>query len=244
MTGDRGVLRFDDVSFAFRGRPALVHVAFSLAQRTRTGLVGVNGAGKSTLLTIAAGGRRPQQGQVHVGERELYGSGRRDALGRVSFMPQEATFPPRMTALEIVQYLTWMRGHAAADARRRAVAALEQVGLGAEQNTRFGQLSGGMRRRVALAQAVAPDTDVVLLDEPSTGLDPQQRRLMVQAVASLDGCVLMSSHVMEDVVAVASRVIVLHEGTVRFDGDLAELGGTAPGPGAAEAGFLALIESP
>lgn len=249
------MLTFDGVCFDYRS-PALTQVGFALSAGTRTGLIGINGAGKSTLLSIAAGGRHPDHGQVHVREHALYGPGRRRALRLVSYMPQEASFPSALTAREIVEYLTWMRGHTPTGARRRTDEALEKVGLGPQRNTRFGRLSGGMRRRVALAQAIAPEADVLLLDEPSTGLDPQQRRLMVDAVAGLDGCVLMSSHVMEDIVAVASEVLVLHEGRLLFDGPLDALGTSSPssrtaspaeaGPAAspaetAEAGFLALI---
>ena len=158
-------------------------------------------------------------------------------------MPQNPVFPSSMTALEIVEYLTWMRGHSRVRARRRARATLDQVGLGEQQRTRYGHLSGGMRRRVALAQALAPEAEIVLLDEPSTGLDPQQRRLMVDIVSRLSGCVLMSSHVMEDITAVASHLVVLHDGRKLFDGSTKDFASTQTGTPerAAERAFLDLI---
>lgn len=106
-------------------------------------------------------------------------------------------------------------------------------------------LSGGMVRRVALAQALASSPSVLLLDEPSTGLDPKQRRVMVDLIGNLAGCVLLSSHVMEDVADVASRVLVLDEGRIVFDGTVDQLSGLAPVGAprgrAAEAGFLHVI---
>lgn len=210
-----------------------------------TALVGVNGAGKSTLIGAVSGGLRPTSGRVLIGGLDPYGRRRKKALRQVALMPQTASFPKGMTAREVVEYLGWMRGLPVSRARVRAVEALEQVGLGERMSARIGQLSGGMVRRVALAQALACEAEVVLLDEPSTGLDPAQRRTMVELVAGVRGCVVMSSHVLEDVVDVADRVLVLDAGRLLFDGSVAELialapEGTAEGK-AAEVAFLQLV---
>ncbi|MGN6244622.1 MAG: ABC transporter ATP-binding protein [Motilibacteraceae bacterium] len=210
-----------------------------------TALVGVNGAGKSTLMSVLAGALRPTAGTVHVDGRDLYGRGRREVLPRVALMPQTLELPGSLTALEAVTTIGWMRGLPGRTARADAQAALETVDLSARAGERVRALSGGMRRRVALAQALVAAPDVLLLDEPSTGLDPLQRRRMVEVVQTLGGTVLLSSHVMEDVVDAADRVVVLHEGQVRFDGPVPELQDLAPAGTAegrrAEAGFLAVI---
>ncbi|MGN6332733.1 MAG: ABC transporter ATP-binding protein [Motilibacteraceae bacterium] len=210
-----------------------------------TALVGVNGAGKSTLMSVLAGALRPTAGAVRVDGRDLYGRGRREVLPRVALMPQALDLPGTLTALEAVTTIGWMRGLSGRAARTSAQTALETVDLSARAGERVKALSGGMRRRVALAQALVASPDVLLLDEPSTGLDPLQRRRMVEVVQTLGGTVLLSSHVMEDVVDAAHRVVVLHEGCIRFDGTVVELQDRAqvgtPEGRRAEAGFLAVI---
>jgi ABC-2 type transport system ATP-binding protein len=160
-------------------------------------------------------------------------------------MPQELRFPGNFTALEVVEYLTWMRGCPSRSARTRARMALGFVGLGGRMRSKMGELSGGMVRRVGLAQALAAEPEVLLLDEPSTGLDPEQRRIMVDLLSQLEGCVLLSSHVMEDVTEAAQRVLVLHEGQLAFDGDIVALQSHAPTGTptgrTAEGGFLQIV---
>lgn len=223
---------------------ALADVSFELSEGI-TGLVGVNGAGKSTLLTTLAGAMRPGQGRVVVHGADVYRRReRRRALRHIAFVPQLPSFPKNLTAREVVSYLCWMRGTPAAQADVRARNALGQVGLEARVDDKVGALSGGMLRRVALAQALASEADVLLLDEPSTGLDPRQRRTMVELLGGLRGTVLISSHVMEDVADLSDRVLVLDEGRLLFDGGLAALGALAPEGTPPhrriEAGFLSL----
>lgn len=222
---------------------ALDGVSFALSSGV-TALVGVNGAGKSTLLSVLAGALRPTAGRVSVYGLDPYDRRqRRRALASVALMPQLPRFPGNMSAQDVVEYLAWMRGLRRPRARAAARSALDHVGLAERANSRMRELSGGMARRVALAQALASDADVLLLDEPSTGLDPVQRRLMVELIGGLDRTVLMSSHMMEDVADLAEDIVVLHEGKVRFDGELERLTGLAP-PGAdpSRATEMGLIE--
>lgn len=238
------MLRCDDVGHRYRGRQALHGVSLEVGGGV-TALIGVNGAGKSTLLSIAGGALRPTSGHVEVAGLGLYrATDRRRALGKVALMPQTAAFPGGMTAREVVEYLTWMRGFGAQHARIATDDALRRVLLSDRAGSKVRSLSGGMLRRLCLAQAIATGAEVVLLDEPSTGLDPEQRRTMVQLLADLDSTLLLSSHVMEDVADLASRVIILDAGAVVFDGPLPELTAQAVGPADAktpEAGFLAVL---
>lgn len=210
-----------------------------------TALVGVNGAGKTTLLSVLAGALRPSSGTVTYGSADLYGRKRRDGLRQVTLMPQHLPLPGNLSCREALSVLAWGRGIRAGAIDREVSEVLEKVGLGGRARDRVATLSGGMQRRLALAQALLGSPDVVLLDEPSTGLDPEQRRRMIQLVASLGGKVLMSSHVLEDVVEVADRVVLLHEGAVVFADSLECLVALAPpeAPPArkAEAAFLAVI---
>lgn len=240
-------LSFRQVGHAYGQQDVLRDLTVELTSGI-TALVGVNGAGKSTLLRIAAGAVEPSGGSVAINGDNPYGRGRRRTLAQVALMPQHTTFPGHLTALEVVTYLAWMRGLSGRAARRAALPALESVGLADRAKSKVSQLSGGMVRRLALAQALATTPGVLLLDEPSTGLDPQQRRIMVDLVAAVKGAVLLSSHVMEDVTDVADRVLVLHEGRIAFDGSVTELTGLAPAGvpegRRAEAGFLTVLGAP
>lgn len=226
---------------------ALDDVSFDLNQGV-TALVGVNGAGKSTLLRILAGAQRPSSGSVTTSGGDPHiRKERRQALTALAFMPQEVSFPSRMTAAEVVSYVGWMRGLSVSTARKRARDSLGAVDLTTRADDPVKSLSGGMVRRLALAQALVAQPEVLLLDEPSTGLDPQQRRLMIEVLQELDGCVLLSSHVMEDVADLATRVLVLNDGRLRFDDSLGALRALAPDGTpqhrTAERGFLEIIST-
>lgn len=229
-----------------RGHWALRDVRLDLGAGV-TALVGVNGAGKSTLLSALSGALRPTAGTVLVDGVDLYSRRRKRALCRVALMPQHLSAPGTLTALEVVSLLGWMRGLRGKEVRTKAEQALAAVGLQDRGSSKVRELSGGMKRRVALAQALVTEPDVLLLDEPSTGLDPQQRRRMVEIINTLPGTVLFSSHVMEDVVETADRVVVLHEGRVLFDDTPTQLDGLAPAGASpsrrAEEAFLHLLST-
>lgn len=239
------VAAVERVTHRYGDRVALDDVSLTL-ERGTTALIGVNGAGKSTLLQVLAGAIAPTAGDVTIlGYSPYRTAERRRALATIALMPQTATFPPGMTAQEVVEHIGWLRGLSARDARTHARRALAQVGLEARFSARMKQLSGGMARRVALAQAIVAEPAVLLLDEPSTGLDPQQRRMMVDLVKGLNGTLLFSSHVIEDVLDVAGRVVVLDEGRIAFDGPLDDLLDMGPPAQARatrlESAFLALL---
>jgi len=242
------VVRLQGVSYRYpkASDPAVDDVGLTLSDGP-TALVGLNGAGKSTLMSIMSGGTRPAHGIVTVDGEDVHGRGRRRALRRIALMPQSINLPGHLTALESLQLLGWLRGLSADRIGPAARTSLEAVDLAERGATKVGQLSGGMVRRLALAQALVADPDVLLLDEPSTGLDPQQRRIMVDLVRGLSGVVLFSSHVIEDVVDVARDIIVLHEGRVLHHGALDSLldrygdPQLSSKPKSAEMAFLRLI---
>ncbi|NHA01651.1 ATP-binding cassette domain-containing protein [Nocardioides sp. W3-2-3] len=172
------------------------------------GLVGVNGAGKSTLLRTLAGCRRPVGGRVTVDGVDLYGRRRRTVLDRIGYMPQQAG-PARRACGWPMPWPTrvWVRDVPARVAGARNPAILERVGLATRGRDRVRHLSGGMQRRLALAVALVTEPDVLLLDEPTTGLDPEQRAGLRGILAALgsSAVTVLSSHVMEDVVMMAEQ---------------------------------------
>lgn len=223
---------------------ALDNLSLSVATGA-TGLVGVNGAGKTTLLSVASGALRPTAGAVSVlGASPYERSTRAAALRGVALMPQSLDVPEHLTALEAVSYITWMRGARWRDATRAATTALDEVGLSDRARSRVRELSGGMKRRLALAQAIALRPKVLLLDEPTTGLDPEHRRGVLDLIGALDVTLIMSSHIIEDIAAICDSVVVIHAGQMRFSGSVADLLARAPDPSsprALEDAFVATI---
>ncbi|WP_297741442.1 ABC transporter ATP-binding protein [uncultured Tessaracoccus sp.] len=209
------------VRYPRTAKASLSAVSISVSEGV-TALLGANGSGKTTLLRTLSGALDPTSGQVTIDGLNPYLRGeRREALRKIAFMPQTAAVPRELTAVDFVAYLTWMRDLDRSAARAQAMEALAAVGLASRADDKLKRLSGGMVRRVWLAQALAAKSGSLLLDEPSTGLDPRQRATMVELIRErTHGAVLLSSHIIEDVLSLASSVIVLREGKVVHQGPL------------------------
>jgi ABC-2 type transport system ATP-binding protein len=197
------------------------------------GLLGPNGAGKTTLLRILATVLPADAGRVEaLGIDPSTGDGRLALRRRLGYLPQEPGFHRQFTAFEFVDYVAilkeWGERKPRHDEVRRV---LTQVGLEAVMHKRIGQLSGGMRRRVGIAQTLIGHPDLLVLDEPTAGLDPEQRLrfrelLGTEAAAAT---VLLSTHQTDDVAALCRHAVVLLEGAIRFTGTPAELAALAQG---------------
>ena len=199
-----------------------------------TGLLGPNGAGKTTLLRIVATSIAADAGTARLLGRDPLGSHAEvTAIRRqLGYLPQELGYPSDMTAFGFVEYVAVLKEWNDRDRRVREVRrVLELVGLGDLATKKVGKLSGGQRRRVALAQALLGDPRILVLDEPTTGLDPAQRADLRRTLSVVAGqcAVLLSTHQTEDVAALCERGVVLTGGTVRFDGMVTELVATAAG---------------
>lgn len=190
------------------------------------GLLGPNGAGKSTFLKLLTGQLPPSQGEVRLFGVDPF---RNPAvLSRVGFCPEPDAFYEEMTGRAFVEYLTRLHGYRAAEARRRTEAVLDQVDMTAAAGRRIRTYSKGMRQRVKLAQALAHDPEVLVLDEPLTGMDPVGRHHTQELVRKLgEGgtTVLVSSHVLHEVEAMTHHVVLLNQGRVRAMGPLEEIRG-------------------
>lgn len=198
-----------------------------------TGLLGPNGAGKTTLLRILATVLAPDKGEVRLlGETPTTAAGAEAIRRQLGYMPQDPGLYPGFTVFEFVDYVAILKEiddrRSRHDEVRRVI---ELVGLGEVAHKRIKSLSGGMKRRVALSQALLAEPTVLLLDEPTAGLDPEQRLRFRELVSkrSAECAVIISTHQTEDVAALCRRVIVLHEGRIRFDGTPGELAALAEG---------------
>jgi len=197
------------------------------------GLLGPNGAGKTTLLRILATVTAPDAGHVELlGHDAGRPAARIEIRRRLGYVPQETGFPSGFTAFEYVDYVAILKEMTARRARHDEVRrVLAVVGLTRVAGRRIRRLSGGMKRRLVIAQALLGDPQLLVLDEPTVGLDPEQRLRFRDTVSALaeDRCVVVSTHQTEDIAAFCPRVVVLHEGRVRFDSTPQDLAGAAAG---------------
>ena len=198
-----------------------------------TGLLGPNGAGKTTLLRILATALAPSSGTLDVlGNDPSTASGRLAIRRILGYVPQDPGLYTNFTAFDFVDYVAILKEHNDRRARHDEVRrVLGEVDLGDVSAKKIGKLSGGMRRRVALAQALLGEPRLLVLDEPTVGLDPEQRLRFRQLLSRQADrrAVVLSTHMTEDVEAVCDRVIVLERGTVRFDGTPVDLATIANG---------------
>ncbi|MGK2949046.1 MAG: ATP-binding cassette domain-containing protein [Acidimicrobiales bacterium] len=197
------------------------------------GLLGPNGAGKTTMLRILATVLPADDGRVEVfGDDPSTIGGRLAVRRRLGYLPQEPGFHRHFSAFEFVDYIAILKEWADRKPRHDEVRrVLTLVGLDSVMHKRIGQLSGGMRRRVGIAQALLGRPDLLVLDEPTAGLDPEQRlrfRELLGTEAS-GATVLLSTHQTDDVAALCQHVVVLLAGQVRFTGTPADLAALAAG---------------
>jgi ABC-2 type transport system ATP-binding protein len=212
------------------------------------GLLGPNGAGKTTLMRALATVVRPAGGRLTLLGQEAGGrSDLREVRRGLGYLPQQFGFYPRFTVREFVEYMAWLKEMPKSGVAGAVQRAIDRVGLTAKADARMKTLSGGMLRRAGIAQAVVNDPAVLLLDEPTVGLDPEQRLDFRELLRDLgtDSCVLVSTHLVEDVVAACSEVVLMHEGKLVHQGppaSLIEAGGDGhAGDSPAERGYSAIL---
>ena len=191
------------------------------------GLLGPNGAGKTTLMRILAGILRPSAGSARVGAYDLKTNDGRLTVKRVlGYLPQELGIYPDLTAGEFLDYIGILKGMRNATARRARVRELlETVGLAEVATRPLKAFSGGMKRRIGIAQALLNDPQLLIVDEPTAGLDPEERIRFRNLLVSLAGdrSVLLSTHIVEDIAQTCPRLAVLSAGRVMFQGETREL---------------------
>ncbi len=212
------------------------------------GLLGPNGAGKTTLLRMMATVIPPSSGTLRLLGRDPreYGP-RREIRRRLGYLPQNLGYYPSFTVVEFIEYFALLKEMPPAQVPGAVAAAVEQVGLGDKARAKLRTLSGGMLRRVGIAQAIVNDPGLLLLDEPTAGLDPEQRvsfRTLLRDLGQ-QATVVVSTHLVEDVGAACTEVALMHQGRIVFRGTPAELtaqgveGGTGDAP--LERGYTAVL---
>ncbi|MGR4850332.1 ABC transporter ATP-binding protein [Streptomyces sp. LARHCF252] len=220
------------LSLRYGGTRALDDVSLRLSGGV-TGLLGPNGAGKTTLLRVLATALPADRGAFTVlGHDPGTARGRQEVRRRLGYLPQTPGFHPDFTAFEFVDYVAILKEMTDRAGRHREVRrVLEAVGLADVRGKRIRKLSGGMRQRVALGAALVGDPGFLVLDEPTVGLDPEQRMRFREFIAGAgEGrTVLLSTHQTEDVAMLCHRVLVMAGGRVRFEGTPAELTARAAG---------------
>jgi ABC-2 type transport system ATP-binding protein len=225
-------VELDDVTKRYGSVRALDGVSLDLGPGI-TGLLGPNGAGKTTLIRILATLLSPSHGRVRLDGLDPGDSRQRlEIRRRLGYLPQDLGLYPRFTTFEFVDYIAVLKELKDRGERHRRVrAALTSVGLEDLATRKIRTLSGGMARRVGIAQALVADPGLLLLDEPTAGLDPEQRARFRELVAGLGDRrqVLLSTHLVEDVAAICTTVVVLWEGRVLFSGAPGELRSRASG---------------
>ena len=213
----------------WRRRPlrALDDVSIDVRAGEVFGLLGPNGAGKSTALKLILNLIAPTSGRA-----EVFGcpAGDRSARQRLGFLPENPAFYDHLTAEELLEYFGGLFGLARAERRRRAARLLDEVGLADDRRRPLRQLSKGMLQRVGLASALVNDAELVILDEPMSGLDPIGRREVRELILRLRDqgrTVMFSSHILSDAELLCGRVAILARGRLAVSGSVRELTGQA-----------------
>ena len=215
------------------------------------GLLGPNGAGKTTLLRMLATVIPPSSGQVRLLGRDPCGHGpRREIRRRLGYLPQNLGYYPGFTVAEFVEYFALLKEMPPRQVPQAVATAIERVDLGGRARAKLRTLSGGMLRRAGIAQAIVNEPELLLLDEPTAGLDPEQRvafRALLRDLAER-ATVIVSTHLVEDVGAACSQVGVMDAGKIVFQGTPDELiacgeGTSAVGDAPLERGYSAVLVS-
>ncbi|MGH1345524.1 MAG: ABC transporter ATP-binding protein [Nannocystales bacterium] len=222
---------------------AVQDASFSIGEREIVGFLGLNGAGKSTILKVLAGLLMPSAGTVRVGGVDALEDP--DTLRtKIGFLPEE---PPLYREMQVREFLRWVgqaKGCSAKDVDAELPKVIELCDLGTMQHKVIAELSHGYRKRVGIAQAIIHRPEVVILDEPISGLDPQQIVEMRKVVRSLKerATVLISSHILTEVAVTCDRVLVIHGGCIVATGSTDELAQQQGGGGAVTLSLRGTVE--
>lgn len=209
-------LSVDRLSKQYKNKIAVDRVSFSLTEGV-TGLLGANGAGKTTLMRMMTGILAPTSGEITADGIAVQTEEYRSLLG---YLPQDFGYYPEFTAKEFVRYIAALKGIDKNTAKRKTDELLELVGLSDVANKKIKTFSGGMKQRVGIAQAIVNDPKILILDEPTAGLDPKERVRFRNLIAEIgkNTIVLFSTHIVSDIDSIASNLIMMRDGQIIYEG--------------------------
>lgn len=209
-------LTVDRVTKQYKNKIAVDRLSFTLETGV-TGLLGANGAGKTTLLRMICGILAPDSGELSLDGIPVQDERYRDILG---YLPQDFGFYPEFTGKDFLLYFSALKGLHKADAKQRTAELLELVGLADVAKKKVRTYSGGMKQRLGIAQALLNRPRVLILDEPTAGLDPKERVRFRELIAELgkETIVLLSTHIVSDVEHIADRILMMREGQIIWQG--------------------------
>ena len=218
------IIELKNIRKEFPGVVALDNVNMKIRASEVHALVGENGAGKSTLMNLITQNLEPDEGEILINgiSTAKMGASYRDVLG---YMPQQQGLYDRFSALEFLRYFAALKGLKAKESRKRIEELLEVVNLTEARNRKLGGFSGGMKQRVLLAQALLNEPQILILDEPTAGLDPKERIRIRNLVAkiSMDKTVIIATHIVSDIEFIAGNIIMLDKGNIIKAGTPSEL---------------------
>ncbi|WP_026665336.1 ABC transporter ATP-binding protein [Butyrivibrio sp. FC2001] len=209
-------LTVDRLSKQYKNKIAVDRVSFNLTEGV-TGLLGANGAGKTTLMRMITGILAPTSGDIIADGIPVQTEEYRAILG---YLPQDFGYYPEFTAREFVQYIAALKGLDKNTAKRKTDQLLELVGLSDVAGKKIKTFSGGMKQRVGIAQAIINDPKILILDEPTAGLDPKERVRFRNLIAEIgkNTIVLFSTHIVSDIDSIASNLLMMRDGQIIYEG--------------------------
>jgi ABC-2 type transport system ATP-binding protein len=217
------ILEATDLSKWYGQVIAVNKVSFSLEEGV-VGLLGPNGAGKSTIMRLMTGQLRPSQGRISLFGEQIWNN--HALMNRIGFCPEQDSFYERMTGAEFLAALLRLHGYAEPEVERRTITSLETVNLIPVRDKKIAAYSKGMRQRIKMAQAIAHDPQVLILDEPLAGMDPIARHDSIRLIREWGRqgrCVIVSSHILHEIEAMTHTIVLVHNGQVLADGDVHQI---------------------
>ena len=234
------MVEIEHLTKTYGSQKAVDNLSFVAGQGEIVGFLGPNGAGKSTTMKIATGYLPPTAGTVRVAGHNV-ATDSLEVRRRVGYLPEHNPLYLDMYVHEYLEFIGAVHGLRGGALRRRVAALVGRVGLGREQNKQIGALSKGYRQRVGLAQALLHDPEVLILDEPTTGLDPNQIQEIRELIREVGEAktVIFSTHILPEVTALCTRVLIISRGRLVADSPVAELAARAAGETVVRAEFEA-----
>jgi ABC-2 type transport system ATP-binding protein len=223
-TGGRAMIEAVGLSKYYGDFAAIDDITFQVSQGEVVAFLGPNGAGKSTTMKLLTGYLAPTAGTARIAGHDM-ARDRLEASARLGYLPENGPLYADMTPRSLLEFFADARGMSPQRKKQRVQAVIEQCALQAVVGKAIGKLSKGYRQRVGLAQTLLHEPDVLILDEPTAGLDPNQIREVRETIRRLgrEKTILISTHIMQEVEAIANRVLFINEGRLVYDGTMADM---------------------